>query len=265
MISVVRIIGNDLPPRHVEGQTLKNVRFILENEIGEFETRWVLNRIVDPELRRQLIGMLPNFSEIPINWEHYRTLTPEDRGHYLTDVNHARNFAVDLGLQHSEICIPLDGNCYFTDKGWKLFYKTAYHHPYHGYFAIPMARCKNYEDVGEPPVVYENWSFFNHRVMGLSEPQIAFTRNFDLYFNPKCPYGKQSKAELLINLGVPGVWSNWQSPTRKSKFFGEVLLAGYVYRLPSGVPEAESDNTIRNRLRLDGISNLVSRADKWTS
>lgn len=31
-IGIYRIIGNDLPPRHKQGQTLANIRFILENE-----------------------------------------------------------------------------------------------------------------------------------------------------------------------------------------------------------------------------------------
>lgn len=59
-IVLYRILGNDLPPRHRPGQTLSNVRFILEHEPEFNKTRklWVLNRIVDPQAEASLIQLL---------------------------------------------------------------------------------------------------------------------------------------------------------------------------------------------------------------
>ena len=46
---LIRIIGNDLEPRHRAGQSRDNLRFILENEppLPGCGKRFVLNRIVD--------------------------------------------------------------------------------------------------------------------------------------------------------------------------------------------------------------------------
>lgn len=59
-IVLYRILGNDLPPRHRPGQTLSNVRFILEHEPEFNNTRkiWVLNRIVDPQAESSIIQLL---------------------------------------------------------------------------------------------------------------------------------------------------------------------------------------------------------------
>ncbi|KAG0317374.1 hypothetical protein BG000_004572, partial [Podila horticola] len=59
-IVLYRILGNDLPPRHRPGQTLSNVRFILEHEPEFNKTKklWVLNRIVDPQAEASLIQLL---------------------------------------------------------------------------------------------------------------------------------------------------------------------------------------------------------------
>lgn len=91
-----RILGNDLPPRHSPGQTLRNLRFLLEHEsdfsvlpplgphgvhhasmygsgsqakrahsrLGglRVDKYYVLNRIADPELTSAIIGLLHLFS-----------------------------------------------------------------------------------------------------------------------------------------------------------------------------------------------------------
>jgi hypothetical protein len=55
-----RVLGNDLPPRHEIGQTLSNLRFMLDNEpeLEACEKRWVVNRIVDPEQEAAIIALL---------------------------------------------------------------------------------------------------------------------------------------------------------------------------------------------------------------
>ncbi|KAL1916769.1 uncharacterized protein VTP21DRAFT_5473 [Calcarisporiella thermophila] len=76
-IVLYRIIGNDLPPRHKAGQTLRNVRFILENEPDFPRTVkwWILNRIVDPASEQALIRLLKQYRQpyfrIPFSEEEY--------------------------------------------------------------------------------------------------------------------------------------------------------------------------------------------------
>ncbi|TIV70940.1 MAG: hypothetical protein E5V89_12390, partial [Mesorhizobium sp.] len=47
---LVRIIGNDLEPRHRKGQSYDNALFILDNEsdFPDCEKVWLVNRITDP-------------------------------------------------------------------------------------------------------------------------------------------------------------------------------------------------------------------------
>src|SRR5699024_5319235 len=55
-----RIIGNDLHPRHKRGQSLDNLRFILDHEpsLVDCEKRFVLNRIVDEDQENEIISLL---------------------------------------------------------------------------------------------------------------------------------------------------------------------------------------------------------------
>ncbi|KAI3644891.1 hypothetical protein MP228_011055 [Amoeboaphelidium protococcarum] len=55
-----RIIGNDLPPRHDVNQSIKNLQFMLKHEelFPDTQKVFVLNRIVDQNIERQLIRIL---------------------------------------------------------------------------------------------------------------------------------------------------------------------------------------------------------------
>jgi hypothetical protein len=72
-----RVLGNDLPPRHEIGQTLSNLRFMLDNEpeLEACEKRWVVNRIVDPEQEAAVIALLEE------RGQHYLHI-PFDLGEY---------------------------------------------------------------------------------------------------------------------------------------------------------------------------------------
>lgn len=75
-----RIIGNDLPPRHKEGQTLSNLHFILEHEPSFPNTRkmFLLNRISDPASERAIIDLLERYHaeylRIPFDEEEYKQI-----------------------------------------------------------------------------------------------------------------------------------------------------------------------------------------------
>src|SRR5690606_385537 len=73
-----RIIGNDLPPRHRVGQSIDNLRFILDHEpeLPGCEKRFVVNRIVDPAAEKEIIGLLEErgmpYLHIPFVPDEYR-------------------------------------------------------------------------------------------------------------------------------------------------------------------------------------------------
>ena len=58
---LVRIIGNDLEPRHRKGQSFDNALFILNNEPAceGCEKFWIVNRIVDADEEARIIGPRP--------------------------------------------------------------------------------------------------------------------------------------------------------------------------------------------------------------
>ena len=58
-----RIVGNDLYPRHDAGQSLANLRFILEHEprFEGCEKRWLLNRIRNNDKLQELMAILEDY------------------------------------------------------------------------------------------------------------------------------------------------------------------------------------------------------------
>jgi hypothetical protein len=90
-----RILGNDLPPRHSPGQTLRNIRFMLSHESTfpakllypdyptqdrslRVEKYYVLNRLSSPELVDAVVNVLAEFGVdrqhvlvIPFDWNDY--------------------------------------------------------------------------------------------------------------------------------------------------------------------------------------------------
>jgi hypothetical protein len=74
---LTRIIGNDLVPRHAEGQSLANLRFILDHEppLDACEKRFVVNRIFDSAMREAIVGELEargqTYAVIPFDWEAF--------------------------------------------------------------------------------------------------------------------------------------------------------------------------------------------------
>ena len=75
-----RIIGNDLPPRHKEGQTLSNLHFILEHEPSFPNLRkiFLLNRISDPSSEAAVVRLLEKYNmeyiRVPFIEEEYKQI-----------------------------------------------------------------------------------------------------------------------------------------------------------------------------------------------
>lgn len=79
-IILYRIIGNDLPPRHKEGQTLSNLQFILDHEPSFPNTQkiFLLNRIIDPVNEATIIRLLDSYHmqyiRVPFDQQEYEQL-----------------------------------------------------------------------------------------------------------------------------------------------------------------------------------------------
>lgn len=270
MIQLTRILGNDVPYRHGEGQTTCNLQFILDNEY-EFEgcrKTYLLNRIYKPEVLDGIIRLLRSrqidYDIVPFEESEYRNLTDEGRWRYLTNVNGARNHI--LTASREEIIAPLDGNCFFSLEGFLRFQSGLEYG--RGYSAILMARVNEYPDEETQPNWTETYRYGNKVTTGKTEPQLAFMEGYDKQYDESVPYSIGSKVSLLYQIGVRGVWDNWYPALRskaildRSVHYGKACGGGFCFRLPSGVPEAEADNQLRGRLRSEGLKQLVKDADK---
>lgn len=272
---LTRIIGNDLPPRHSDDQSLTNIEYILENEphLAGCDKHFFVNRILCPNKEATIIALLrkhdASFTVRTVDEEVYRQIgTKEDKIGYLISLNTARNTQIETDIAAGYECsLTLDGNCFFTQSAWDSFKMVADHNPTAGYYIIPMARCLDYDEIGKPPRILENWRGNGRIITSATEPQVAFTQHHDIKYLTRFPYGKASKAHILWRLGVAGIWDKWYPTERRnclrsvSEFFEKCPHAGFVYRLPSSVASAESDNAIRGELRDQGMTRLMAEAD----
>lgn len=278
-----RILGNDLPPRHAAGQTLANLRFILEHEppLPGCEKRWVLNRISDPAAERELADLLAEHDQpvlrIAFDWTAYAAepfeLDRLPRPDYLTtprwDVsreeqraravsaayrrknlyamnnNGARNTALADGRRRATWVLPFDGSTFFTEDGWAALCDAVRARPYLPYVVVPMSR------------VADNTVLLDGSALSPAdeEPQVAFRADAVEQFDEQRPYGRRPKVDLLWRLGVPGPWEHWPRDPWDAPFpqpapdHGRFQIAGHVVRLAAGstVPDLPGSAGLRDR------------------
>lgn len=281
--ALCRVVGNDLVPRHRAGQSLTNVKFILENE-PEFENctkLWLLNRIFDPENEANLIALLDQHNQeyvrIPFDADAYQEtgydfetfedpaifcdgrldqLRPETKSraiiqtyraknNYVMNNNGARNAALELCLDQAKWALPLDGNCFFTNSAWNAFRDGVIANRNKRYLKVPMARMQDNADLLTDTT----------DIQATEEPQMAFRCDAPLRFDERHPYGRRPKVELFLHLGIPGPWANWpveffDSPPRSVSPEGHrVAQAGWVARLFSGKANLEKAGKINSQNR----------------
>ncbi|RLK03554.1 alginate lyase [Ruegeria conchae] len=272
--ALCRIVGNDLEPRHKVGQSLSNVRFILDNE-PEFDgvkKLWLLNRIFNTETEAKIISLLEErgqtYRRIAFDPEEYQSIgysfdkfkQPDMfydghleidststrttqaimqayrvRNNYVMHNNGARNAALEFCLEYGKWALPFDGNCFLTSSGWARLHSNILEARDKRYFVVPMARITNNQDLLEP----------NNTFSAEEEPQLVFRCDAPLRFNEDLPYGRRPKVELFMHLGIEGPWKRWPvedfdiPPRRVHPDGHRVGQAGWVARLASGKAHLE--------------------------
>jgi hypothetical protein len=254
--AVCRILGNDLPPRHAEGQTLANVSFILKHEpvLPHARKIWLVQNIIDKAAEAKLLELLQTQGDevihIPFDPVSYRQVLAADvKTRLLTVIplNRMRNFVMDRAREYADWILPLDGNCIFDQSGWTKIKEAFESRACREVFAIPMIRLSS------------NEQFFSEERHSLTafEPQICLSAKSAIRFNERRAYGDDSKVELL-HRAFP------KSATRFDQFghtiTGSAFNVGIIYRLSSGVHD---DCLVQNRhaLRLAAIKRLLGSAD----
>ena len=270
---LLRIVGNDLVPRHSRGQSRANVAFTLEHEPA-FEgctKLWVLNRIFDAEEEAAIIGLIERhgqpYHRIPFDLAAYAqepwnvddlseaslkllasseeassrerlrlaTVIRRSKSNYAINNNGARNVALALGRTMAKWVLPWDGNCFLTQAAWQILRDSIAKRPYLPYFVAPMVRVTE-----NAHVLREDYGPETRQ-----EPQIIFRRDAGEMFDERYPYGQRPKIELLWRLGVPGVWDHVEVKAHElprpphCPEAGQVGSAGWVTRLNSGNPALE--------------------------
>ena len=295
-----RIIGNDLVPRHKNGQSRENVRFLLENErdLTDCQKRWVVNRIVDPDEERQIVAMLVAYGQpfvhIPffageyqkIGWdfdtlptrgflysEDFQRLELEQRdrtrtalyrikNNYVMNNNGARNAALRDGRCRAKWVLPWDGNCFVTLSAWEQIRQAVIARPHLKYFAVPMERIMD-----NSALLKDDFTPYP-----VEEPQLLFRRDAGEEFNERLPYGRRDKVELFWRLGIPGPWDRWNNDPWDQKRRGlspeayQFGSAGWVARMHSGAGALELNDTasFKNRglARQEAIIAAIDRVDR---
>ncbi|MFC3285782.1 alginate lyase family protein [Litchfieldella rifensis] len=295
-----RIVGNDLTPRHRKGQSLDNLKFILENEpvlIG-CEKRFIVNRIVDKDEESKIISLLESsgvpYLHIPFNkdkyieqgWdiegvpiqyapysEQFSLLDESQKGrvlarlyrfknNYIINNNGARNASLADGRDRASWILPWDGNCFLTAEGWDELRHAIVAQPELPYWVVPMARVTDNAKLLEP----------GFRPVAEEEPQMVFRADTQLMFDPEYFYGRRPKVELFWRLGVPGQWDTWSIEPwdlpcpEFAEEAGQFGRAGWVARLFSGQAELEVEQGTqalvgRGLARVEAITELCDRID----
>ncbi|MEB3199736.1 MAG: alginate lyase family protein [Synechococcaceae cyanobacterium] len=274
---LVRILGNDRPPRRPAGSGAEQLRLLLELEppLPGLERRWLLNRLVDPQQRQTLIQLLEQhgqpWSEIPFEPQAYAArwtdvgdlpaeLHPWSPGFsglsaleqaqvldyiarrkhlYLSPRNAARNQALEQGLREAAWVFPWDGDTLLTAEAWQRL-RPLLQLPDLACIAVPMAALSRVP-ARMPPE--------EQPPQPRLQPQLGFSRLADLRFNPRLRDGALVDLPLLRDLALPGPWLDpqlagpgcaWEPDDRSQPAAaGRVVQAGWAYRLPdSPAPDA---------------------------
>jgi hypothetical protein len=294
-----RILGNDLPPRHEAGQTLANLRFMLDHEpeLPGCEKRWVVNRIFDPEQEAKVIALLEergqSYLHIPfvledyarVGWDllgfpdpafflrgRYKDMNAYDqsraqahlrrlKNNYVINNNGARNAALRDGKGRAKWVLPWDGNCFLTEGAWAEIVAGVRARPYLKYFTVPMSRTLDNADLLDPAF----------RPEADEEPQLLFRRDSVEEFDARFHYGRRPKVELFYRLAIPGKWDGWPDDVWDlprapiSPDAGSVGETGWVARLFSGQTKLEADKVTglrsRGEARTEAITSVLDRLD----
>ncbi|KAI8997671.1 alginate lyase-domain-containing protein [Pilobolus umbonatus] len=287
-IILYRIIGNDLPPRHKEGQTLSNLQFILDHEPHFPGTKklFLLNRIIDSVNEATIIRLLDSYGmeyiRVPFEQKEYEQLdfqlekfpnpdflhsddyrryskvsklraldyTYHVKNLYAMNNNGGRNTAIEHGrnIPNARWIMPFDGNCYLSQNAFEEI----------------RSQLIKYGDEIKYFVVpmtrlLNNSDLINNsdeRPKTPEEPQIIFRYDAKEEYNLNMRYGRRSKLELLWRLGAlenrrlnrPTV--PWEPLERPySTDKGNFKNIGWVFRLFSGNPQQEENKKEASSIR----------------
>ncbi len=300
-VTLARIIGNDLYPRHAEGQALINLKTVLaeEPDFPGWHKVFVLNRWLDPEAVDEAVDCVeasghravvlpfeedvykhiscdpsffgghgyfqsPQFAAKSVNQRNRERLWAcAPKVQYLMNVNGARNVALDLGRAQTDWTFVLDGSCFITHEAHRRLGQDLVRAPHTPYLVLPMRRLTANSDL-EAVNVEPNRD---------EEPQLAFRFDTLEAFDALFPYGMRDKTALLDRLGIPGFWNLWgdmpwlPAPSRKARErhcykYGSASVLRLTSGVAAGSLEAPAAQGQRYRSRAEAIFLTLAAIDE---
>lgn len=248
-LGIIRVLGNELPPRDPPGSRLRSLEFVLGREQDlHVPTRWVVNRLHDAAYREAVLRILQqcnqSYVEIPFDPEIYKTQsTDHGRLLYAVNINGARNFAIRLGAQCHDFTAVLDQDCYFTPALWQEFRETVLsdqaRQPRRQCYALAMKRMLNPEKD-------------DHRSLPDTEPQLVFRKDCRLSFRENLRFGQGDKVDLLHDIGFGA------APAFRLR--GDICrMAGTVLHWSFAEPAVEGNTANRVEMRRCSLARLLER------
>jgi hypothetical protein len=282
-----RIIGNDLPPRHKAGQSLANIRFILNHEPARpgVTRRWLLNRIIDSDTEKEIIDLMQSSGEVfdriafdsdayhRICWDmtplvfgadpFYSPALSDSKVKSLSAIQN-KELLFDAAY-HEKIRYVANNNgarntCLEIGRGlarWVMPWDGNCFLTDAGWSEIraAIATSPQLPYVVVPMArIADNESLFEpaFKPDPQEEPQIIFRNDAREMFDPTLRYGRRPKVELLKRLRVPGPWDKWPKAVWEAvgtvaPDAGMYQQAGWVARLSSGAHALETAGSASRR------------------
>jgi hypothetical protein len=247
-IAIVRVVGNELPPRDPKGSKIQALRFVLENEnLRGVPRAWVVNRIINKEYKKLIYKILEGetTTEIPfITSEYKKCQTFYEKIVYSCNLNGGRLGGMEFCKNHRFLAV-LDQDCYYTEQEWKKIvefiekdqsnFDTKYY-----LTATKRIHIDNIPvDLNEVPD---------------DEPMIIFRNDAELTYDPNVRFGDDNKRKLLRKLGV-------EANIREHKITitsDIVKMAGNVCHIAFGDEMIEKDVDLRVKIRQESLDRLIS-------
>ena len=249
---ILRILGNELPPRDNKGSKLKVLRHILKHEPTDICSKfWLINHIIDPAYKTKILNVLTryrqNFGELSFSPKNYCRLNSwEEKIRYAININNARNEGIKHCQDRFRFVICLDQDCFFTRD----------------HLSLVIEKINNDQRVNHGR---KNYGILMKRIIGENlenadqlpneEPHLVFRDDAREYFDEKIVFGRNEKVELLSRLGYIS------SPEIYSIQGDKCLNVGYVLHLSYGNETVERDLKTRMDRRELSVIKLINKIE----